>query len=681
MSKPFNLTSRLAGSTYGKLLKDAAVAITWVALPLVVMSGCQFEEVSPTPVTAVEMQASPDTLDPVLTTAALPASPIRVFDEAAVDKTIPDWVAEAVFYQIFPERFRNGDPSNDPTHASLEDPDSTPTSWKISPWTGDWYARAEWEQQAGANFYDHGVFNRRYGGDLQGILDKLDYLHDLGINTIYLNPVFYGKSLHKYDAASMHHIDPYFGPDPAGDLELMRDESGDPATWHWTTADKLFLELIEAAHKRNIRLIIDGVFNHTGRAFFAFADILENQGESQYQDWYLVQSFDDPTTKQNELKYKSWWGYESLPEFADSPSGDNLHRGPKQYVFDITRRWMDPNHDGDPSDGVDGWRLDVANEVPIDFWRDWNTLVRELNPEAYTVGEFWNEALDHLLKGRFSATMNYHGFAYLVKGFLIDGTLAPGRFGQELQSRRQSFPLAMQYALQNLIDSHDTDRMASMIVNAGNNRYHQPDRFDYDVSEKSGARNNKDYEVRRPNARERKIQRLVALMQMTYVGAPMVYYGTEAGMWGGDDPCDRMPMVWSDLTYQDQAEDPLGRPREADSVGFDPTLFDYYRRVIQLRKDNSALSRGKFELVDHDDESKFISFRRQRNRAAVLVAINRGEHEFEYTLPLESSEAPRQIFSTEDASTTFDIRKESERWVVTMPPLSAAVFDEQASGK
>ena len=320
---------------FSGFVKGATLALAFMAV-----TGCGSQETLPLPTAATKVQASTAATDPVLTAAALPTSPIQTFDEAAVADSIPDWVAEAVFYQIFPERFRNGDPSNDPTRESLEDPASTPKSWQISPWTGDWYARAEWEQQSGANFYEDGVFNRRYGGDLQGILDKLDYLQELGINAIYLNPVFYGKSLHKYDSASMHHIDPYFGPDPAGDLELMQKESGDPETWNWTAADKLFLKLIQAAHKRKIRLIIDGVFNHTGRAFFAFADILENQGESKYRDWYMVQSFDDPATKENELEYKSWWGYESLPEFANSHSGRDLHPAPKQYIFDITRRWM-----------------------------------------------------------------------------------------------------------------------------------------------------------------------------------------------------------------------------------------------------------------------------------------------------------------------------------------------------
>jgi cyclomaltodextrinase len=186
------------------------------------------------------------------TSAAIKATDAVEWDDADALPNVPAWAVDAVFYQIFPERFRNGDPSNDPTHASLEFPDVIPKSWKVSPWTGDWYARADWERESGDDFYDNGVFNRRYGGDLQGVLDKLEYLENLGVNAIYFNPVFYGRSLHKYDGSSMHHVDPHFGPDPSGDFALMAEESSDPASWHWTAADKLFLKLLAEAHARGI---------------------------------------------------------------------------------------------------------------------------------------------------------------------------------------------------------------------------------------------------------------------------------------------------------------------------------------------------------------------------------------------------------------------------------------------
>ena len=504
----FSVSNRLHWNARARCLWSFAVCLL-----LVISAGCQRplqSEAIPV-VTPVETTSS---ANPRPLPGAIADAPTAVVATATnenrslqklqpdVSRFVPDWVAEAVFYQIFPERFRNGDTNNDPTRESLEDSAGIPLSWHISSWMEDWYERADWEQQLSKNFFEKGVFDRRYGGDLQGVLDKLDYLQDLGVNAIYFNPVFYGKSLHKYDGASMHHIDPNFGPDPEGDLATIDRETSDPKTWQWTEADKLFLKLVEEIHSREMHVIIDGVFNHTGRDFFAFADLRKNQADSPYKDWYIVQYFDNPATPQNEFRYKSWWGFETLPEFAEDQETGDLHPGPKAYVMNITRRWMDPNGDGNPSDGIDGWRLDVANEVPIGFWRDWNTLVRELNPQAYTVGEFWDDARDHLVEGHFSGTMNYHGFAYLAKGFLIDGILTPYDFGQQLVARLAEYPRKMQYALQNLIDSHDTQRVASMIVNRGRQPYLQPDRFDYDVSERVSPRYDDQYDVRKPNHKD-----------------------------------------------------------------------------------------------------------------------------------------------------------------------------------
>jgi cyclomaltodextrinase len=582
---------------------------------------------------------------------------------------VPAWAADAVFYQIFPERFRNGDASNDPTRESLESPEDVPASWAVSPWTGDWYARAAWERELGDDFYEHGVFNRRYGGDLQGVLDKVDYLAELGVNALYFNPVFYGRSLHKYDGASMHHVDPYFGPDPEGDFELIASETSDPQTWHWTVADKLFLELIKQARARGMRIVIDGVFNHTGRDFFAFADLRKNQAASPYKDWYIVAHFDDPATPRNEFQYKSWWGFESLPEFSDNAAGDDLHAGPRQYLFDITRRWMDPDGDGDPQDGIDGWRLDVANEVPRKFWHEWNGLVREINPEAYTVAEVWSDAREFLVGGGFSATMNYHAFAFPVKGYLVDGRLTPHDFGRELDLRRQLYPPAMQFALQNLVDSHDTDRLASMIVNRPTDGpYEQSDRFDYDVSSRVTPRHSKNYLVHRPNEEDRRIQRMIVLLQMSYLGAPMLYYGDEAGMWGGDDPCDRMPMTWDDMQFEPQAADPLGRPREADAVEFDRELYDFYRDAIELRREHEALRHGSFASEAVDDPAKFYALKRELDGERVYAAFNRGEAAFIWELP--ASNLRIAIASATGAELTGDGSR------LTLPPLSAAVLTE-----
>lgn len=589
---------------------------------------------------------------------------------------VPAWAADAVFYQIFPERFRNGDPANDPTRASLETPyeGRVPASWAVTPWTSDWYARAPWEQARGDDFYEDGVFDRRYGGDLQGVLDRLDYLQRLGVTALYFNPIFYGRSLHKYDGNSFHHVDPYFGPDPAGDLALMAEETSDPATWQWTAADRLFLRLVREAHRRGLRVVLDGVFNHTGRDFFAFSDLRRNQERSPYKDWYVVERFDDPATPEDEFAYEGWYGIDTLPVFAETAGGD-LHPGPRRYVFDATRRWMDPDGDGNPADGIDGWRLDAAEQVSTTFWRDWNAFVRSLNPEAYTVAELWLDAAAFVAEGGFSATMNYYGFAFPVKGFLIDRTLAAPAFAEMLAARRTAYPLPVQYALLNLVDSHDTERLASMIVNAGRRPYGEGEvarRFGYDWGDRVSPRADAGYQVRAPRPAERDLQRLVALFQMTYVGPPMVYYGTEAGLWGGDDPDDRKPMLWPDLRYDDEAADPLGRARRPDPVAFDPALFDYYRDVVALRRAHAPLRRGLFEVLLADAERGVLAYRRALAGDALVVVLNPGEVAHSVRVPVgEAAGRYAALFATRPGSR---LQQDAAALLLELPPRTGLVL-------
>ncbi len=595
----------------------------------------------------------------------------------SVEQRCPDWAADAIFYQIFPERFANGDPGNDPTRESLEFPDIVPDSWRVTPWTRQWYARDDWERQMGGDFYENGVFHRRYGGDLQGVLDRLDYLQDLGINAIYFNPVFYARSLHKYDGNSFHHVDPHFGPDPQGDFALMKTETADPATWKWTAADRLFLEVVRQAHERGIRVIIDGVFNHTGRDFFAFQDIVKNGPDSPYQDWYVVHQFDDPATEENEFKYQCWWGVDTLPEFRDNADGTDMSPGPREYIFDCTRRWMDPNGDGNAADGIDGWRLDVANEIPNRFWQDWNGLVRELNSDAYTVAEFWEDAGDYLADCGFSATMNYHGFAYPVKGFLVDGRMSASDFGREVTARLQAHPPRIGRSLQNLVDSHDTDRVASMIVNAEKGwPYIRPERFDYDVGERVSPRWFRQYDVSRPAPRHRRIQRLVALFQMTFVGAPMIYYGTEAGMDGADDPDDRMPMVWPDMKYEPRSRGPFGEV-ETQPVEFEQDLFAFYRAAVLFRRQHPVLSRGEFRIIGTHDEGQWLVFSRQDGQQTLLVVLNRGPETTLTIAPRDSGLGDVDSITCIFTSTGPDVapeRRADGQWVVPVPGQYGAVL-------
>jgi glycosidase len=591
----------------------------------------------------------------------------------------PEWAKEAVWYQIFPERFRNGDPANDPTRDSLEWPVAPSAKWGIRRWTSDWYSRDAWETAMNSgrdylrNFYSHGVRDRRYGGDLQGVLDKLDYLAGLGVNTIYFCPLFYACSSHKYDGNSYHHIDPYFGPDPKGDLALIEQETGDPVTWHWTAADKLFLEIIKAAHQRGLKIVIDGVFNHTGRDFFAFKDLRVNQETSAYKDWYVVYSYTGKGKAPGDFSYEGWWGIKALPIFASSVDGLDMHPLPKAYIFAATKRWMVPN--GNPADGIDGWRLDAANERPVKFWADWNAWVRELNPKAYTVCEIWSASGWLIKGGQFSAAMNYQAFAFPVKEFLIDNHLSASGFAKQLDERRDALPGWSVDVMQNLIDSHDTDRLATMVVNG------QRKGKDSGFNTNNDVFSSPSYQIRKPDERERLIQRLVVLFQMTYIGAPMIYYGDEAGMWGAHDPDNRMPMVWQDLKYDPQTIDPRGKPRKPDDVNFDPAVFDFYKKAIELRRDHPALMHGDYRVVGTFDKEQVFAFLRSDPSGSLLVVINRNGKS-QSGLRIELPEGcgighSSLIFSTGDPK-AIKIQTEGDRmFLMDIPALTGVVIGSQ----
>ena len=538
--------------------------------------------------------------------------------------TVPSWAKDAIWYQIFPERFRNGDRSNDPKAADLEIP--LGQEWQKSLWTADWYELQSWEKQQSPNFYRN-VFDRRYGGDVQGIIDKLDYLVDLGITAVYLTPVFDAFSLHKYDASTYHHIDHTFGPDPIGDKKLMKGETENPATWKWTSADTLFLKLIREAHKRGLKVIIDGVFNHSGTRFWAFQDVMKNQQRSPYAKWYDIRRWDDPSTPENEFSYKGWWDVKDLPEFWEGDSG--FVAPVREYFFNITKRWMDPNGDGDPSDGIDGWRLDVANEVSHVFWKRWRSLVKSINPNAYIVGEIWDDATPWLGGDEFDAVMNYRYARAVVRFFIDTDTrrFTASAFDRELANIRKSYPADVTYGMMNLIDSHDTDRLGSMIMN--------PNR-PYD--DKNKLWENPSYNVGKPTATERNLQRLIMLFHMSYLGAPTIYYGDEAGMWGADDPDNRKPMLWADLNYDNERLHPiLGKTRTDDEMRFDRSMYDYYRLLIRIRKQSPALRRGDVVRLIADDTNGVYAFRRSTGNDEAIVIINNSWQKMGVELPINGA--------------------------------------------
>jgi glycosidase len=378
----------------------------------------------------------------------------------------PKWASSAVWYQIFPERFCNGDPSNDPKIGDQIGswPHDTTGPWQVHPWTSDWYELQPWEKSNGKG-YSFNITRRRYGGDIQGIINKIGYLKDLGINTLYLNPIFIAPSNHKYDGAMYHHVDPTFGPDPSGDIKLMEQEDPlKPETWAWTTADKLALKMIDSLHKSGIRVIFDGVFNHMGVNSFAFKDLVKNGKNSKYANWFIVKQFADSSTGKT-LEYEGWFGVKDLPEIREDENG--IVDGPKQYIYQSTRRWMDPNGDGNPRDGIDGWRLDVAFCVRHEFWKDWRKLVKGINPEAYLTAEVIDsvsKVKPYVEGDEFDAVMNYNFGFILADYFIGENRMSPTSLDKSLKNLREAFgvdPLIMM----NLFDSHDTNRMASHVVN------------------------------------------------------------------------------------------------------------------------------------------------------------------------------------------------------------------------
>ncbi len=547
----------------------------------------------------------------------------------------PDWAKHAIWYQIFPDRFRNGDPSNDPEH--------------VIPWTMDWFSSAPHEGADGQTFYKHFVFWRHYGGDIAGIEQQLPYLKDLGVNAIYLNPVFEAWSNHKYDATDYLHIDDQFGK--KGDYEAIAatEDLLDPSTWKWTESDKIFLRFLKRAHELGFKVIIDGVFNHVGQPHPAFQDVKQNKQNSRYADWFNVTSWEP-------FEFTGWGGFDALPEFKKTVDG-LYSESLKQHIFNVTRRWMDPDGDGDPSDGIDGWRLDVPNEIPAPFWAEWRKVVKEVNPDAYITGEIWDRA-DHWLDGKhFDAVMNYEFAKGACKWvFNKNQKIKPSELDQAFRELRLAYPREATLVLQNLMNSHDTDRVASMA--------HNPDRA-YDHANRIQD-NGPEFDNTKPTDEEYARARLTTLLQMTYVGAPMIYYGDEVGMWGADDPTCRKPMLWKDL-------EPYEKPEQNHVMDAHRA---YYQRAIKLRTEHPALRTGSFQTLLTDDAQDVWCFLRADADEQLLVVLNASNEErvVSITLPSDGPRSWQGVFNQEGW-----LAPDEDKLQLTVPAIDGVVLHAKAS--
>lgn len=568
----------------------------------------------------------------------------------------PVWAKDAIWYQIFVERFNNGDSSNDPTKQSIEGayPGFVPDNWELSPWTQDWYkadayfnnvhAKADFTGKPVVDF-DAKTALRRYGGDLQGVINKLDYIADLGVTALYFNPLNDAPSLHKYDARHWRHIDVNFGPDPQGDIDIINGEDpADPSTWQFTSADKLFLKLLEQAKSRGIRVILDYSWNHTGHTFWAWQDVLKNQKSSEYADWYWIKQFDDPETSENEFEYRGWFGVYDLPEIKETvyaehaekvtlTEGNIYSEAAKNHIFYVTQRWLDPNGDGDPSDGVDGYRLDVAAEMPLGFWREYRRFVKTINPEAYLIGEIWWEQYpddlfnpEPVLQGDvFDAVMNYRWYRAARHFFAgAPNELSPLAFADKLASLSKNINSANNLAMMNMSASHDSPRLLTSMFNSNKYKFN------------AKAAQNSRYKTSKPDAKAMNNAKLLLAHQFTYIGAPQIWAGDEMGMWGSDDPHNRKPLTWPEMHFDDESSHPSSIYNTTSKVGFNAELFTYYQSLISMRKNHPVLIDGNidFSVIDNAnslfaytrggeyEEKAFVAFNKSSKPQTLVVPSN-----------------------------------------------------------
>lgn len=419
-----------------------------------------------------------------------------------------NWLQEAVVYQIFVDRFCNGDESNDP-----ED---------ILPW--------------GADVDKTSMF----GGDIQGIIDKLDYLKDLGVDLVYLTPIFKSSSNHKYNTADYYKIDSQFG-----DLEKVK-------------------ELVSKCHQRDMKIVLDAVFNHSGADFFAFEDVLKNQEKSKYKDWYFIDSF--PV----DLERASYYTF--ADNVATMPKFNTANEEVKSYLLNIAKYWIDEI-------GIDGWRLDVCDEVDHSFWREFKKVVKKHKRESVIIGEIMHEASSFLKGDQLDGIMNYP-FKGAIVDFFGNRTIDAKMFDDILSVNRNIYMDSITRQMWNLIGSHDTQRFLTEC--------------------------------------NQKIERmkLAIAFQFTYIGVPYIYYGDEVGLYGGEEPQSRKCMIWSEEKQNKE-------------------LLNLYKILISIRKNNHTLIYGCYRTLYC--EKNILIFERDYKDEKIIIAINNNDKQIKVELSINAN--------------------------------------------
>lgn len=405
----------------------------------------------------------------------------------------PEWAKGRVYYQIFPDRFRNGDPHNDPKG------------------TYNWYGPHN-QSSLGSSFY---------GGDLQGVIDSVDYLEYLGVEAIYFNPIFEALSTHKYDTKNYLKIDPSFGD------------------------EEIFLDMLDILHESNIKVILDGVFNHTGTEFFAMQENFAKQEESRYLDWYYIKSF---PIRKSTSSYEGWHGYADLPQL------NNNNPKVKAYINHVIGKWM--------SLGIDGWRLDAVDQLPVSYWASLYENFKNIDENTFIVGEFWRDATSYFEDPAFDSVMNYI-FRDAVISYARGGSA--NNFVKTTNAYLDKYPPQVLHSLWNLLGSHDTERILTAL--------------DENVDK----------------------MKLAAVLHITFIGSPLIYYGDEIGMTGTTDPFCRVPFYW-------------------DEDMWNMNIFDLYQALIQLRKDSLAIRQGDYNVLY--SKGNVLIYERSYKSEKVIVALN-----------------------------------------------------------
>ena len=637
---------------------------------------------------------------------------------------VPNWAKEAIWYNIFPDRFYNGNHYNDPIFNEFGPEAFKPNilheqnfveeyKWEKSNnvishfdrnrWTSDFREQTIWEK-LGEREIDYSLkYARMYGGDLQGIKEKIPYMKELGINAVWLNPVFFSYQNHKYGANDFRHISPDFGTiktsgethgveinrnnkygnksyvdvlgnkaTTSSELKLLEvnlkgenrgkngyGETEDPATWVWTESDLIMVDLIKEFHKNGIRVIFDGVFNHSSSEHWTFNMVLADGENSKYKDWYKftdfgqhVQITDDMSDEQafetlianrKRTIYNAWGGFDSLPEF------NTFNQEYKEYIFNITRKWM-CGPDGKESenwmedDGIDGWRLDVPNCLENqNFWNEWREVVKGSKKDSYITAELWGNASGDINGGnKFDTVMNYEWLKTVI-GFFINQSREGGvryklkaqDFFNELREKRTWYPYQALQASQNLNGSHDTDRLYSRIVNDVVGRNLEEGKQlekGYNGIRPDLASNyhpNTTIDWRNSPIKPKDILKLISIFQMTYIGAPMLFYGDEVGMWGATDPYCRKPMLWKEFLYDNEKNPSHINQNEVYEQKVDSDLFEWYKKLIRIRLENKTLVYGKFREVFADNERDVIAYERVIEDQLIIVVINNSFNSWE----------------------------------------------------